>query len=44
MFEACLNVGVKGNVFDEEALSKDISLEKMDPKQINANIDIFKHF
>ncbi|MBV5312734.1 MAG: right-handed parallel beta-helix repeat-containing protein [Prolixibacteraceae bacterium] len=43
-FEACLNVEVKGNVFYEEALSKDIRLEKMDSKQINADIDVFKHF
>ncbi len=35
-FEACLNVEVKGNVFEGEVLATDISFEKMDPKQINS--------
>jgi hypothetical protein len=43
-FKACRNVEVKGNIFDEEVLEKDIQLEKMDPKQINIDSDVFKHF
>lgn len=35
-FEACLNVEVKGNVFEGDILAKDIWLEKMDVKQINS--------
>ena len=35
-FEACLNVEVKGNVFEGDVLASDISFEKMDPKQINS--------
>ena len=35
-FEACLNVEVKGNVFEGDVLAADISFEKMDPKQINS--------
>ncbi|HEY3390573.1 MAG TPA: hypothetical protein VGK38_13430, partial [Prolixibacteraceae bacterium] len=35
-FEACLNVEVKGNVFEGKVLASDISFEKMDPKQINS--------
>jgi len=35
-FEACLNVEVKGNVFEGDVLTSDISFEKMDPKQINS--------
>lgn len=34
-FEACLNVEVKGNVFEGEVLAKDIWVEKMDAQQIN---------
>lgn len=34
-FEACLNVEVKGNVFEGDVLAKDIWLEKMDAQQIN---------
>lgn len=33
-FEACLNVEVKGNVFEGDVLAKDIWVEKMDPKQV----------
>lgn len=33
-FEACLNVEVKGNVFEGEVLGKDILLEKMDARQL----------
>jgi hypothetical protein len=43
-FEACLNVEVKGNDFDKESLGKDIRLEKMDHKNIIADMDILKHF
>lgn len=35
-FEACLNVEVKGNVFEGDVMASDISFEKMDPKQINS--------
>lgn len=35
-FEACLNVEVKGNVFEGDVLASDISFEKMDPKQIKS--------
>jgi len=35
-FEACLNVEVKGNVFEGDVLASDISFEKMDPKQISS--------
>jgi len=35
-FNACLNVEVKGNVFEGDVLASDISFEKMDPKQINS--------
>jgi hypothetical protein len=35
-FVACLNVVVKGNVFEGEVLASDIWFEKMDPKQINS--------
>ena len=35
-FEACLNVEVKGNVFEGDVLASDISFEKMDPNQINS--------
>ncbi len=37
-FEACLNVEVKGNQFEGEALAKDIQLEKMDAKQMNTDL------
>jgi hypothetical protein len=35
-FNACLNVEVKGNVFEGDVLASDISFEKMDPKQIKS--------
>jgi len=35
-FEACLNVEVKGNVFDGDVLASDIAFENMDPKQIKS--------
>jgi len=37
-FKACLNVEVKGNVFEGDVLASDISFEKMDPKQINSTL------
>jgi len=37
-FEACLNVEVKGNVFEGDVLASDISFEKMDPKQISSTL------
>ena len=37
-FEACLNVGVKGNQFEGDVLAKDIQLEKMDKGQINSDL------
>ncbi|MEI7524187.1 MAG: hypothetical protein WCJ95_07660 [Mariniphaga sp.] len=37
-FEACLNVGVKGNQFEGGVLAKDIYLEKMDKGQLNSDL------
>jgi hypothetical protein len=37
-FEACLNVEVKGNVFEGEVLAKDIWIEKMDASQVKTAI------
>jgi hypothetical protein len=37
-FEACLNVEVRGNVFEGDVLAKDIWLEKMDASQIKTAV------
>ncbi|MGV8094150.1 MAG: right-handed parallel beta-helix repeat-containing protein [Mangrovibacterium sp.] len=41
-FEACLHVEVKGNVFEGDVLAKDIYVEKMDPGQVSADLEIFR--
>jgi hypothetical protein len=37
-FEACLNVEVKGNIFEGEVLAKDIRIERMDTCQLKTDI------